>query len=240
MRITVHQPEHWPWLGFFHKVTEADQFVILDSVQYRHRYFQNRNKIKSPKGAVWINIPVRTKGRRFQKIKDVQINNDEPWQRKCFNSISINYTKTPYYKDYIPHIKELYDLPWKWLIDFNVAAVKLVLKFINYNIPIILSSEIGILSGQVKDILGICKKLKADQYISGISGIGGRGHGGERDFAKENIKVTYQEFHHPIYQQLYGDFIPCLSVLDLLFNCGSESLNIMHGKGVLVMEEVFH
>lgn len=239
MRLTIHQPEHMPWLGFFHKIIQADRYIVLDSVQYRHKYFQNRNRIKSKNGVVWINVPVATKGRRLQKINEVEINNDIPWQRKCLHTIMLNYSKAPYYELYLPHIKALYNQPWKKLIDFNLAAIGLLLNFLDYNTPLAFSSEIGVSGGSHEDILKICKILNATEYLSGVSGIGGRGRAIGDSFLKEDINVIYQEFHHPIYKQLYQGFIPCLSILDLLFNHGPKSRDILYGKATAVMEEVF-
>lgn len=239
MRITIHQPEHMPWLGFFHKITDVDKYVVLDSVQYRHGYFQNRNRVRGKNGMLWINVPVKTKGKRIQKINEVEINNDIPWQRKCLNTISLNYNKTPYYSDYISQIKSLYEQPWSMLVDFNLAAIRLLLGLMHSPVHIVFSSELGVSGGECEDILRICKLLNAKEYISGISGIAGRGKEGMVSFTRENIKVIYQEFHHPIYSQLYGGFIPCLSILDLLFNHGSRSLDILRGRGVAVMEDVF-
>ena len=89
MKVTIHQPEHMPWLGFFHKISMADVYVALDNVQYQHKYFQNRNKIRDVSGEIWLNVPVLRKGKRSQLIKDVEINTgEERWQEKNWKKAS--------------------------------------------------------------------------------------------------------------------------------------------------------
>src|SRR2546428_602993 len=98
MVVTIHQPEHLPWLGFFDKVRQADVFVILDHVRYRKRYFQNRNRIRAEHGAIWLTVPVHVKGMFHQPINEVRIDNEgnPRWREKCWNSIVQNYRKAPH------------------------------------------------------------------------------------------------------------------------------------------------
>ena len=241
MRITIHQPEHLPWLGFFHKIGIADMYVVLDNVQYRHKYFQNRNRIRGISGEEWLNVPVLVKDRRSQLIKDVEINNtDKRWKQKNWKAIVLNYRKSLYFSRYSDYFESLYSKEWRFLADFNLEAIKSCLQFLGLDTRVIKASESGADGKGPQFLLNICKVLNADTYISGISGIAGKGKAYEDEFSRHGIKVIYDEFHHPVYEQMRKPFMPCMSIIDLLFNHGDKSLDIIRGTGVPVIEKVFY
>lgn len=240
MHITIHQPEHLPWLGFFHKINMADVYVVLDNVQYRHKYFQNRNRIRASSGEVWLNVPILRKCKRFQLIKEVAINNDiERWQQKNWKSIYLNYKKAPCFAKYAEYFEELYSKEWQLLVDLNIDIIKNCLQFLGITVQVVYASQLKVEGRGEQLVLDICKALNADVYISGISGIAGKGKDYKDKFSEHGIKVIYDDFHHPIYKQLYEPFLPCMSIIDLLFNHGDKSLDIINGIGVPVMDEVF-
>lgn len=226
--VTIHQPQHWPWLGLIHKFALVDHIVLFDSVQYQHKYFHNRSQIWSVNGSIWLNVPVKTKGASFQKINEVVIDNTTAWQRKCMASITFNYRKAPFYDLYYNDLQEIYDKKWEKLVDLNMAIIRFALKALSVNPIVECSSEMEITGGSVDDILDICIRTKCDRYISGPMGLAGKGREGEEKFSNKNIEVAYQEFHHPIYRQM-GDreFIPGLAVIDLLMNYGPDSMDII-------------
>jgi len=228
--ISIHQPEHLPWLGFIHKVMNADEFVLLDNVQYKKRYFQNRNKIRTQKGWVWLGVPIK-KFTSTQKINEIKIDNSTPWQTKNLRIIKNNYAKTKYFKDYFSDLKWVYQTKYEYLSDLNIALIKHLLKTLKINTPLYVSSEIleDIGQGGTKVNLNLCKKLKATVYLSGAFG---KDYLDLSKFEKENIKVKFQDFKHPIYKQLYEPFIPNMSIIDLLFNYGKDSLNILNRGGI--------
>lgn len=233
MIVTIHQPEHMPWLGFFDKVRQAELFVFLDNVQYRHKYFQNRNKIRSSNGVTWLNVPVLTEGRREQLINEVEIDNRQyRWREKCWKSISLNYHKAPFLERYSSFFENLYEKEWSLLSDLNEFIIAYIIKELNLNVKLIKASELQVSGSGEGLILNICKELGAKTYISGVSGIAGRGGAFESEFSREGIEVVYQEFYHPIYRQLYEPFIPCMSIIDLLLNYGDKSLDAIKGIGV--------
>jgi hypothetical protein len=217
-----------PWLGFFHKISMADVYVALDNVQYQHKYFQNRNKIRDFSGEIWLNVPVLRKGKRSQLIKDVEINNgEERWQEKNWKRIYFSYKDAPYFSMYADYFENLYSKDWQLLVDLNLDIIQNCLKFLGINTKIIRASELGIEGQGEQLILDLCKALDPEVYISGITGIAGGGRAFEDKFLEEGIQVIYQEFHHPIYKQLHEPFIPNMSSIDLLFNHGEDSLSII-------------
>ena len=220
MKIAVHQPQYIPWLGYFHKMANVDLFVFLDNVQYKKREFQNRNRIKTPSGPIWLTVPVLTKGNFFQKISEVKIDNQERWREKHYETLKRNYSKAPFFKTYQNFLDEIYGKEWDYLIDLNVATVNYLKDALKITTPIKLESEIGTTKTHTERIIEICKKTGADTYLSGA---GGKDYMDEGLFEQNKIKLEYQEFIFPVYPQLYGDFIPNLSALDLIFNCGPDS-----------------
>lgn len=235
MRVTIHQPEHMPWLGFFHKINMADVFVILDNVQYRKNYFQNRNKIRTAEGWSWLTVPVRYEF--GQQIKEVSIDNsNRRWKKKYWDSIYFSYKKAPFFDRYSDSFKSLLEQQWLHICEFNIAIIIKLLKWLALRPCIIRASEMGIEGKGTALLLKICQGLGASAYISGISG---KDYLNIKDFKEAGIEVVFQEFHHPVYKQLYEPFIPCMSIIDLLFNHGDKSPDIINGIDVPVMEEVF-
>ncbi|MCX7661285.1 MAG: WbqC family protein [Candidatus Omnitrophica bacterium] len=223
MIVSVHQPQYLPWIGYFHKILKSDAFVFLDCVQYKTREFQNRNRIRTDKGWIWLTVPVITKGKRQQKISEVLIDNSSPWQRKHILSLETYYRKAEFFERYYPFFLETYQRSWKRLMELNVHIISYILKELSINTNIYFESEIGTNSTGTERIIQICKKLNAEVYLSGI---GGKDYLNEERFKEEGINLVYQDFKHPIYTQQFmrnkDDFVFNLSIVDLLFNLGPE------------------
>ena len=224
MRVAVQQPQYIPWLGYFHKIASSDLFVLLDTVQYKKREFQNRNRIKTPSGPLWLTIPVLSKGHHLQKINEVKIDNQERWREIHLHSLERNYARAPYFKKYSDFLDEIYKREWTHLSEINIATIKYLVKALEINTPIILESKIGTNKTSTARVIEICQSVGADIYLSGQ---GGKDYIDENLFARSGIKLEYQEFVHPVYPQLHDSFIPYLSALDLLFNCGPEARLIL-------------
>ncbi len=226
MRVSIHQPNYLPWIGLFNKIKNSDVFVVFDDVQLpTGKNFETRTSIKSPNGKLDLNIPIFGRGEK-PLIKDALIV-DNGWREKHLKSIRFAYSKAPNFYLYEDEIEGLYIQPWNKLLDFNVAAIKLLAKFLEIKTKIILSSQISSenLAGEAK-ILDICKKLKATEYISG-NGKGSMRYVVGDDFKKAGINLIWQDFEPKVYPQLWGEFTPRLSALDLILNCGPESVNLI-------------
>ncbi len=234
MKITIHQPEHMPWLGLFHKIEQADICVILDNVQFRKNYFQNRNKIRTANGWTWITVPVTFK--IDTQIKDVSVAPNQRWKKKWIDSVYFAYKKAPHFDAYFDPLKAVLENDEQSLSRINTSLIRLLCSFLGIHTSFVPASDLDA-SGKGSDLLlEICKALNASEYLSGISG---REYLNVSDFTTSGIHVSFQEFHHPIYTQLHAPFEPCMSAIDLIFNHGKDSLNITKGIGVPIMEEVF-
>ena len=124
MIVAVHQPQYMPWLGYLDKITKSDMFVFLDDVQYKKREFQNRNRLRTPRGAMWLTVPVMVQGNYFQKINEVRINNTVNWQYDHIKAMEHNYGSAPFFKEYFPRFKELISGEWEYLWELNMAVIR--------------------------------------------------------------------------------------------------------------------
>jgi hypothetical protein len=225
MIVTIHQPEHLPWLGFFDKMRQVDVFVLLDTTQFAKDDFQNRNRIKTKNGPAWLTVPVFKSGLSAQDIFDVGICNDRPWWNRHRALLNESYREAPYFERYKPFFDELYSRRWRKLVELNIEIIRFLAAQLNMKCRILRASELNVRErGGTNVNLGICRLLSADVYLSGKCG---KDYLDERRFAEQGIEVRYQDFQHPVYPQRWADFLPRMSAIDLLFNCGDASLQIL-------------
>jgi hypothetical protein len=226
MKVTIHQPNYIPWIGFFNKVSMADTYVLLDSVQYEKDGYTNRNKIRqpdSPAGWTWLTVPVK-KGSSNLLIKDVEIDNNQPWRETSLRTIKRVYKNSPYLNDYLPFIDSIYKQEWHSLCELNEYIIRQVLGTLDVKPQIVRSSELNISSKKSDLNLDICKAVGATEYISGVSG---KDYLEMDRFNESGIKVTFHDFKHPVYPQVRGPFISNKSVIDLLLSCGPGSAGMV-------------
>lgn len=225
MRIGILQPGYLPWLGFFEQLHKSDIFIIYDDVQYDKNSWRNRNRIKTAKGALWLTVPALVKFLERPLIHEVKIDNHSNWRKKHLASLKMNYAKAPFFAHYINIFEETYAREWEQLIDLDLhLIVKLAESLGIDSNKIRRSSELKPQWDRNGRLVSLCKMFKADIFYEGASG---KNYIEEPMFEKEGIRVNFQEYKHPVYHQLYGEFIPYLSVVDLLFNCGPDSLKVL-------------
>jgi hypothetical protein len=223
MIVSIHQPNYLPWLGFFHKILQSDIYVVFDDVQLpRGKDYIVRNCIKTQGGTKWLRVSVKEKSGMLP-ISQVEINNDTGWNVNHWNSIRQNYAKSRFFVDYQEQFKKIFDKKWTLLVDLNVTLIKMLMEILDIKTKVIKSSELGILSSGTDKILQTVEMLGGDHYLTGW-GEGSRRYieGKEELFKNKGIEVIHQEFNHPVYPQLFGDFISNLSICDMLFNVGAK------------------
>lgn len=224
MILTAHQPVYLPWLGLFHKIAVSDVYCYFDDVQYLVKDWNNRNKIKTQNGEIWLTVPVLTQGYREKPIREIEINNSVDWKKKHFKSIYLNYKKAPYFNKYADFFEDVYKKDWKYLTDINEYMLKWFLKELGIKVNFSKASELNFKGYKSDLVLDMCQKLKADLYIFGSLG---KDYADEKKFNENGVKIYFQDYKHPVYPQLHGKFVPYMSILDLLFNCGEKSLEIL-------------
>ena len=220
MKVAIHQPNFFPYPGFFHKLTLADTFVIMDNTQYDKK-FTNRNKIVLPNNWTWFQVPIN-KNHKFSVNSLVEINNNISWKNKHLKMLHHSYSNSKYYQIIEPLFQNLYSKDWKMLFDLTYESLKQTLNFLNIKIKILKESELNISGKSSERLINICKNIGADVYVSGI---GGKNYMDEKLFAKNNVNIEYQNYSSIVYEQHQTTkFIPDLSIIDLLFNLGRDSL----------------
>lgn len=229
MILSVHQPQYLPWLGYFDKVAASDLFVFLDLPQYKKREFQNRNRIKGPNGEIWLTVPVLSKGKFEQPIREVELDPTQSWQKSHWGSIELSYKKTPFWSEYSPGLKPFYEKSYTHLNVLNTEMCLNFFKLLGIQTPIKVESEIGTTTQSTERLIELCKKTGATAYLSGS---GGKDYMDEALFKNEGLGLSYQHYTHPEYRQQYPKtaFLPYMSILDLIFNEGPASLGILRGQ----------
>ena len=226
MTIVVLQPGYLPWLGFFDQLRRADIFVYYDDVQYDTHGWRNRNRIKTQQRLLWLTVPVRHGGLSKPRILDVQIDATTNWAKKHVASIRQAYAAAPFLKQYVPALEEILLRPWEQLVDLDIAVAGLIAEWLGLRRPIERSSQLGIEGGQSERLVSICRHLGATTYLSGAAA---RDYLDVPLFEANGIAVQWQDFAHPVYPQLHGEFVPYLSAIDLVLNCGEAARGVLEG-----------
>ncbi|MFA7084416.1 MAG: WbqC family protein [Arcobacteraceae bacterium] len=211
----IHQPDFIPYLGFFQRLLSADVFVILDDVQFLRRGWHHRDKIKTPNGEQWLSIGT-VKTAQATNINQIRLSNTN-WRQEHLNILTQNYKKADFFHEIFPIIKGIYEQNHLSLFDFNFNFLKILFTLFDINVEIEFSSTFDIHTTSNQRIVDILNVVHATHYLSGI---GARNYYDPKPYKQAGISVIWQAFEHPIYPQLYGQFIPYLSCIDILFNCG--------------------
>ena len=225
--IGIHQPNFLPWLGYFFKIKKSDVFIYLDTVQYTKNSYQNRNKIKTPQGEQWLAVPVLTKGKFGQATHEVEINPQEKWKDKILKTLEMNYKKAPFFTAYFEKFKALLEKNTSSkLAAICIELIEWTCQELAINTPRQKASELNI-PPELKStdmLVEICKRSGADTYLSGS---GGQHYQEEEKFKQANIGLAYSSFKYPEYEQLWKEFVPNLSIIDTLFNCGPKTKDLL-------------
>ena len=224
-KVAILQSNYIPWKGYFDLINMVDEFILYDDMQYTKRDWRNRNKIKTPQGLKWLSIPVEVKGKYFQKINETKIS-DKDWAKKHWQQIKQNYSKSKYFSDYKDVFEELYmTCDEEYLSQINYKFITTINEILGITTKIRWSSEFDLIDGQTEKLLGICKDCDADVYISGPAA---KDYFDEDLAKKENIQVEWMDYSgYKEYEQLHPPFEHGVSILDLIFNEGSNATKFM-------------
>ena len=235
MQIGILQPGYLPWLGFFEQMSRVDTFVLYDDVQYDKQGWRNRNKIKSAHGSQWLTVPVLTKGRRTQLINQAKVNSTAKWSTKHLKSLETNYRKADFFDSSFPEIQFLLEKKWNYLLDLNLSLIFFLTDYLGIKSKIILSSSLNKKlpkdSSPESRLIEICRLVGGNSLYEGSAG---QNYIDSKTFEEAEVGLTYQDYKHPVYKQLYGSFTPYLSVVDLMFNEGPNSLEILKTQDMKV------
>lgn len=220
-KVVIHQPDFLPHLAFFHRLLNIDLYVILDTAQFvdgTSRSWMHRDQIKTAQGEKWLSLSVE-KAPRNTAIKDMKLSTSVDWRANNLNLLHQNYDRAPFSKEIFPYIDELYANQTNNLSEFNICSIETLFLLLEINVETRRASELHAQGASNALLVDLLTEVGATTYLSGI---GARDYFNPEPFDAANIKVEWQEFDPPNYPQLHGEFIPYLSSIDLLFNCGID------------------
>ncbi len=240
--IGIIQPTFLPWLGYFEQIACADHFVLLDDVQYTHQDWRNRNRIKTASGPVWLTVPIRRRNHRAL-ISEIVINYEKDWVARHLKTIRQNYGKCRYSQPLFSELEAVYRCRYQQLVELDVHLTKLLCQYLQIDTPISLSSQIPRI-GDASEVdpagprlapdknlrlIEICRHFSVNLFYEGASGAS---YIDIERFQRHDITVVFQNYRHPTYPQRHGEFLPYMSVVDLIMNTGPEAGQILRSSPV--------
>lgn len=223
-KVAIVQSNYIPWKGYFDMIAAVDEFILYDDMQFTRRDWRNRNQIKTPQGPQWLTVPVVSKGKYHQSIRDTVIDGDR-WASDHWKALAQNYRRAPYFAEVASWVEPLYGNPWTHLSALNRAFIEAVCTYLGIRTRITNSWDYGLVPGKTERLADLCGQAGAAEYISGPAA---RDYIDPAVFERAGVRLTWFNYAgYPEYAQLWGTFIHPVSILDLLFNCGPESSRYM-------------
>lgn len=232
MIVAAHQPNFIPWLGYFDKMMKCDLFISVDHVQMERQSFQNRVRINTGEGSRWITVPVVQES-RGERIIDKRVDNSREgrfrWSRKMFLTLKYAYQAAPFFRQYEPALADIFSTRWDLLAELNGRLIDLCRDALEIRVKTVRSSTLKVTGAKSEMVLSMCREVGADAYISGDGA--SRSYLDLEAFERAGVRLLWQSFHHPLYKQhgARGEFVPNLSALDLILNCGPRSAELLRG-----------
>ena len=225
-KIAILQSNYIPWKGYFDIIASVDEFILYDDMQYTKRDWRNRNKIMTPNGAMWLTIPVETKGKYYQKIKETKVVGQE-WIDNHLKSLRANYVRSEFYDDYIDKIRTVYEMcrSETYLSRINYLFIKEICDILDIKTKITWSMDYPLVDGKTERLVGLVKAAGGDQYLSGPAA---KDYIIPELFEEAGIELAWMDYSgYPEYKQMGKEFEHGVSVLDLVFNTGREAERYM-------------
>ena len=223
MLVAIHQAEHLPWFGYFHKMKMAEKFIILDNVQFKKNYFENRNRIYTSQGLQYLTLPVKMKGHLEKKFYEIELVNN--WKKKYIKTLEFNYKKAPHSKDIESVIENIKNYEGNKLFEINMIIINSIKSILDINTELIMSSELDSSGRKTELLIDVLKKVNATSYIVGKSGFD---YMNLELFKQNNINLVEHKVNHPIYKPFnYKKFEDYPSVIDVIANLGKDNVKDM-------------
>jgi hypothetical protein len=224
MNVVVLQPSYLPWLGYLDQYAWCDRFVVYDDVQFDKGGWRNRNRVLTAQGPVWLTVPVLLGGSGFPLIREVRVDRRQPWRRKHLETIRQAYSRAPFFDWLYPDLTAYYAQDWPLLLDWDVSGLRLLTSKLGLAWKGVLASELPAAGRRTERLVAICSVLGATEYLTGDAA---RAYLDEAAFAARGVTVRWHGYQHPVYPQRAEPFTPYLSVVDLLFWKGPNSLETL-------------
>lgn len=227
MRVAIHQPHYLPWLRYFEKIHAADVFIVLDNIQYNKNGWQNRNKIKTAAGTATLTVPVHAA--LGENLDTLSISSPSGWRKKHWRGIEQNYRRAPHFERYAESIRSILEQEWTLLNDLNRHMLEYFVEALGIDTAVAYSSELDVPGTATARLVNLIEAVGGDSYYSGAYAL--EVYLDAELLHESRIDLELQSWQAPIYPQLYGDFVPDLSIVDLLMNCGPDSLQYIEHAG---------
>jgi hypothetical protein len=228
--LVAHQPAYLPWPGFFSRLLDVDQLLLLDHVQFSPGGWQQRNFLLAGAGRQVVTVPV---AHLFgQPISQARISGDR-WRDRHWKTITAAYRRAPYFRRWSEPLGEIYAQPWESLAGLNTALIRLLLDALELNVKLVASSEIRPAGRSTGMLASLCE-LTGSRVLR--VGAGAAGPGGYLDralLAEAGIAVEVASYDYRPYPQQFPGFTGGLSALDLVLNCGPASRQILTTSGTI-------
>ncbi|BAQ65657.1 WbqC family protein [Geminocystis sp. NIES-3709] len=225
-KIVISQPMFFPWVGLFEQIKLADTYIHYDDVQLPlGRSFITRVQVKTYDGIKWLSVPIKRNGK--QLINNVVIDSSQDWRKKHLNILKHNYSKTPFFKEMFDLVNNIYKLDIDNLSVLNILTIEKIANYFDIDTQFQQSSYLQIEAQSSMKLLEIVKNFNGDIYITGH---GASNYLDHQLFEKEGIRVEYMNYQKLHYDQLYGNFTPYVSVLDLIANLGKEGIKYINSS----------
>lgn len=221
--VCIHQPDFVPYLGFFDRLLDVDQFIILDDVQFIRRGWQHRDVIKGPAGRTWLSLSI-AKSDYHSAISDIQLAADRKWVDANLNLLAACYSKARYFSKVFGQVETIYRASHVTMMGLNMAFLRLAFEYFAIDVPLMMASEFDVNTTKTERLVQLALAVGADEYLTGT---GSKEYLDESLFEQSGVSVRWQKFSHPVYPQLHGAFIPMLSCLDVIFNCGYGAADVL-------------
>ncbi len=222
-RVAILQSNYIPWKGYFDMIAAVDEFILYDDMQFTKNDWRNRNRIKTPKGVEWISIPVGQKISR--RIRDVVLQ-DSGWQEKHWRSLEANYRRAPHFREIAGWLEPMYvSASYTHLSSLNRRFIEAICGYLGIRTVISNSWDYTLIEGKTDRLADLCVQAGGTEYLSGPAA---KDYIDGNVFAGRGIGLTWFDYSgYAEYRQLWGDFVHEVTILDLLFNCGSDSCRYM-------------
>jgi len=226
LRVGIIQSNYVPWRGYFDFIDEVDLFIFHDDLQYTKGDWRNRNKIKTPKGLVWLTVPVKYE-QTSQRICDTRIDYSQKWREGHLDRFRANYAITAFFVDAMSLWEEGLFCEDPTISQLNIRLIKLISGYLGITTPLVLSSEYAVKGTKTDRLIHLLKKVGATTYLSGPRA---KGYLNENMFRDHGINLEYKSYDYPPYQQPWGEFVGTVSVLDLIANTGRAARNYLKSQ----------
>jgi hypothetical protein len=222
VRLAVHQPNYIPWCGYFSKIRACDVFVFLDDAEISTgQSYVYRSQVRGPNGAEWLSVP--THRSLHQSIRDVTFA-DAKWARKHLHKLDALYAKAPHFREVFPLLEPIFREPGELLADFNIRLIRAIAAYLGLERRFERSSELKVEGKRDDRHIALAAAVGADRYLSGK---GGQGYQDPARFAEAGLRLEVSEYTPVAYSQIHGEFLPGLSIVDALFNCGRGAAELL-------------